>query len=74
MPAATFQKALGALADENYRKSLEANPGKWLKDFDLSPGEQIILLAVGEQCGSLPEVAGYMSLDNLQCCCCSCCP
>jgi len=74
MTQASFQKALGALADENYRKSLEADPTKWGKDFDLSPGEQVILMAVGEACGGMPEVSGYLaSTGGIYCCCC-CCP
>jgi hypothetical protein len=73
MPAETFQKALGALSDESYRKSLEGNPIKLLKDFDLTPVEQIILLAVGEKCGALSDVEGYLSSPTLTCCSCCCC-
>jgi hypothetical protein len=73
MPEATFQKALGALTDESYRKSLEGNPGKLLKDFDLTPGEQIILLAVGEKTGAVPDVEGYLSSPTVACCSCCCC-
>jgi hypothetical protein len=73
MAQASFQKALGALTDENYRKSLETDPSKWAKDFDLTPGEQVILMAVGEACGAMPEVSGYMLSGGTYCCCC-CCP
>jgi hypothetical protein len=73
MAEASFQKAIGALADEKYRKSLESDPTKLVKDFDLSPSEQVILMAVGEACGAMPEVSGYLSSTNLYCCCC-CCP
>jgi hypothetical protein len=79
MAEATFQKALGALADENYRKSLAEDPTKLMRDFELSPGEQVILMAVGEACGGMPEVSGYMmstssSAQGGTYCCCCCCP
>jgi len=73
MTQATFQKALSALTDENYRKSLEPDPTKFVRDFDLTPGEQVILMAVGEACGAMPEVSGYaMSNPGIYCCCCCC--
>jgi hypothetical protein len=75
MAQEAFQKALGALADENYRKGLESDPSKLVKDFDLSPSEQVILMAVGEACGAMPEVSGYLASSGttVNCCCC-CCP
>ena len=82
MSEANFQKALGALTDESYRKSLESDPTKLTKDFNLTPGEQVILMAVGEACGAMSEVSGYMmstttssgSLSDTYYCCCCCCP
>jgi hypothetical protein len=75
MAEASFQKAIGALADEKYRKSLESDPSKLLKDFDLSPSEQVILMAVGEACGAMPEVSGYLaSSGGVVIACCCCCP
>jgi hypothetical protein len=74
MAEASFQKAIGALADEKYRKSLESDPSKLVKDFDLSPSEQVILMAVGEACGAMPEVSGYLASSGGTYCCCCCCP
>jgi hypothetical protein len=75
MAQEAFQKALGALADENYRKGLESDPNKLTKDFNLSPSEQVILMAVGEACGAMPDVSGYAaSSGGVVIACCCCCP
>lgn len=60
MPHEAFQAALTKLVnDGEYRTEVATQPTKLRRDFDLSPGEAGLLLAVGEAATGTPDVSGY---------------
>jgi len=63
-----FQTALRTLVtDVAYVTSLQSDPSRVTKDFDLTSSELGLLVQVGEAAGAqMPEVTGY----GMNCCCC----
>lgn len=59
MSAVTFQKALAALMDQEYRRSLAHDPARLTNEFDLTESEKHLLITVGVAAGEPPDIASH---------------